>query len=619
MTGYFYYDGNGVKQGPASASQLKLLAKLGTILPNTVIETQDGKRVRAEKVKGLSFGVVSPPITKVSKSPPRPQQTTPSTNFTPPTQNETNPFAQFGLQPLENQTTVFTSPTQNETNPFAQFGNQPFENQTMNFDFSGVNFESAGYTFPQSTPAPSAQTSAGYPAQTRNTYTTGRHSNPATIAFRQRVLIYTLCVMIVFGMLIRTVTKMDFGPALSFTLAGIYFAMILVWSPFVTFIIRKSLGGSTFVSILLCPVSVLPIGSWVYWWSLSWRASDQLRKAGYEVGFWGADMSQFGHGSHDSLPKYFIAGGISGVVAVWFFFSLASLFHHLQELEAQQKAEQQQVAQQQAENQPAAEHQHQKDFMPPVQPLRDVVPRPSIPRQSTININTSRGVRDRLRQQLQEVPADIGQSGNDEHSKNTRKKTLDHDLPWIKSAEEEYCKKTFIGACRCVAVQDLPTQDSPQTAIIPDKIVADIREEKKRLEQLYEKSGIDKKVNYVELSKEFDKTRWKDEVKSQLVMISLMSQRRQNPSGHLQLQPEVRVFGNNPPLSGRPRRQPGVPHPSVPHPNIPRHPSVPPPSFGGNPTPDRGVAETFANNLLNDDAKIISFIEQHIENVSINR
>jgi len=63
MPNYFYTDANGQKQGPYSSGQLKELAKTGRITPETVIETDDGKKAKAGKVQGLAFPE-TPPATE---------------------------------------------------------------------------------------------------------------------------------------------------------------------------------------------------------------------------------------------------------------------------------------------------------------------------------------------------------------------------------------------------------------------------------------------------------------------------------------------------------------------------------------------------------------------------
>ncbi len=60
----FYYDEAGVRK-PTTAQELKSMALRGVINKNTVIETDDGKRARAEKVNGL----VCPEVAKAEPSP----------------------------------------------------------------------------------------------------------------------------------------------------------------------------------------------------------------------------------------------------------------------------------------------------------------------------------------------------------------------------------------------------------------------------------------------------------------------------------------------------------------------------------------------------------------------
>ena len=52
---WFYYDNNGQKQGPVTGGQLKGLAKAGMITPETIVETEEGKKAPASKIQGLNF------------------------------------------------------------------------------------------------------------------------------------------------------------------------------------------------------------------------------------------------------------------------------------------------------------------------------------------------------------------------------------------------------------------------------------------------------------------------------------------------------------------------------------------------------------------------------------
>ena len=50
---WYYYDEDGVKQGPFTAAELKQHARVGAVRPNTRIETGDGRTSVASKIKGL--------------------------------------------------------------------------------------------------------------------------------------------------------------------------------------------------------------------------------------------------------------------------------------------------------------------------------------------------------------------------------------------------------------------------------------------------------------------------------------------------------------------------------------------------------------------------------------
>ena len=54
MATWYYYNESGDKI-EVTGGQLKGLAKAGMITPETIVETDDGKKARAGKVKGLTF------------------------------------------------------------------------------------------------------------------------------------------------------------------------------------------------------------------------------------------------------------------------------------------------------------------------------------------------------------------------------------------------------------------------------------------------------------------------------------------------------------------------------------------------------------------------------------
>jgi len=80
MSTWFYYDNKGQKLGPVSGGQLKGLAKAGMITPETVIETEEGKKAAAGKVKGLTFIAAEQP----QPASPRPQAVQPVPPITAP-------------------------------------------------------------------------------------------------------------------------------------------------------------------------------------------------------------------------------------------------------------------------------------------------------------------------------------------------------------------------------------------------------------------------------------------------------------------------------------------------------------------------------------------------------
>lgn len=55
MTNYFYFDGNGTKQGPVNDQQLMALASQGVITPDTPLETEGGHKGVAGQIPGLNF------------------------------------------------------------------------------------------------------------------------------------------------------------------------------------------------------------------------------------------------------------------------------------------------------------------------------------------------------------------------------------------------------------------------------------------------------------------------------------------------------------------------------------------------------------------------------------
>jgi len=98
MSKWFYYNEQGDKI-EVTGGQLKGLAKAGLITPGTLVETEDGKKAPAKKVKGLTFVEATQPETAaiesaVSKSSmPNPTPSVEVNPFAIPVQAEVNPFS----------------------------------------------------------------------------------------------------------------------------------------------------------------------------------------------------------------------------------------------------------------------------------------------------------------------------------------------------------------------------------------------------------------------------------------------------------------------------------------------------------------------------------------------
>ena len=79
MAKWHYYNENGEKIGPIRGRELKALAERGTVMPDTIVETEEGKTAPAKNVKGLTFlattshGILRPKVppteTTLPKSP----------------------------------------------------------------------------------------------------------------------------------------------------------------------------------------------------------------------------------------------------------------------------------------------------------------------------------------------------------------------------------------------------------------------------------------------------------------------------------------------------------------------------------------------------------------------
>lgn len=87
MTNWYVYNAKGEKVGPVSSSTLKEWARQKRIAPETIVETEDGRRAPAGKIKGMEFPddapvILSAPPT-VSTAQPAAQPTVQPTAFQP--------------------------------------------------------------------------------------------------------------------------------------------------------------------------------------------------------------------------------------------------------------------------------------------------------------------------------------------------------------------------------------------------------------------------------------------------------------------------------------------------------------------------------------------------------
>lgn len=83
----WYYTNEKGKKVAVTGGQLKELAKVGLITPETMIETEEGKSAPARKVKGLTFATSAQPIETESyglaQPPKQPAEPSPFTAFIP--------------------------------------------------------------------------------------------------------------------------------------------------------------------------------------------------------------------------------------------------------------------------------------------------------------------------------------------------------------------------------------------------------------------------------------------------------------------------------------------------------------------------------------------------------
>jgi hypothetical protein len=125
MAKWHYYNESGDKI-EVTGGQLKGLAKAGMITPDTIVETEDGKKARAGKVKGLTFIAPSTPAQDTSLLPPNEVNVAPSVEedayglASPP---EVNPFT--ASIPVAVSTPVAALPPTTSTVPVPQVAPPP--------------------------------------------------------------------------------------------------------------------------------------------------------------------------------------------------------------------------------------------------------------------------------------------------------------------------------------------------------------------------------------------------------------------------------------------------------------------------------------------------------------
>jgi len=125
MAKWHYYNESGDKI-EITGGQLKGLAKAGMITPDTIVETEDGKKARAGKVQGLTFIAPSTPAQDTSLLPPNEVNVAPSVEedaygLAPPP--EVNPFTTS--MPIAVSTPVAAPPPTASTVPMPQVAPPP--------------------------------------------------------------------------------------------------------------------------------------------------------------------------------------------------------------------------------------------------------------------------------------------------------------------------------------------------------------------------------------------------------------------------------------------------------------------------------------------------------------
>lgn len=160
MTNYFYYDSRGRKVGPATGEQLRTFAKNGKITPETIIETEEGKKGLAGNVRGFVFPAAILSVAAVSTAATVASAPNPFTNPVPDTANTSTAVT-------DNSFTVVSPASENDgTNvigDFVQKGVKAFLDRSTSDDNSSPETPSESAVFeampivdnPFTTPVPS--------------------------------------------------------------------------------------------------------------------------------------------------------------------------------------------------------------------------------------------------------------------------------------------------------------------------------------------------------------------------------------------------------------------------------------------------------------------------------
>ncbi|MCL2710519.1 MAG: type II secretion system protein GspG [Planctomycetaceae bacterium] len=253
MSTWFYYDSNGQKQGPVSGGQLKGLAKAGMISPETIIETDEGKKATAGKVKGLTF--VEPVQHQVAPSQPRAVQSAPH-GAAPPPPAEDNPW-DWGIPASE---------------------------------ISSIVAESHASPFPPMTPT--AQPAQAVPPSKKVSRAASGYDY-GHIALLHQLSTVSILLIILAGVINAATGRMS-GELMNGLLGLGLFTFGIVCAVRLANAIHYGVGAIVFFALCIFPGTAVLLPALVPLFCVYVRAGSILKKGGYKVGFVGANMRQFG-------------------------------------------------------------------------------------------------------------------------------------------------------------------------------------------------------------------------------------------------------------------------------------------------------------------------------------